>query len=299
VTINELLERLNAQVHLSAAGKVTARMLEDWAYEGLIPGPNRFTGTPKPNWQWSEESLDAAIDIIGHRKRGFKRVTAIRAQRWLEGKATQPRPDREALVKEFIRARNLLVRFVSSSHGMRRDTTLSEYKRRALLRQLGPLAPVFERAGVNPGGAVFLVFYEFARFGEQITPIEEDKEPLAALLSKVALPNGVHIFAGLLEDDETHPLSAVHSIRNLSRKQLEECRALVSTFPLALAFGQSVVTLFATDAEKQTLTGAAWSAASGSFDRWPWMIFTFVFVANIMYHWKAEDLLSRNWEFHA
>jgi hypothetical protein len=103
-------------------------------------------------------------------------------------------------LKEFELPRNLLIRYVSSTHGLRADATLSEYKRRALLHQIGPFDPIFERAGINPGGAVFILFYELSRFGEQITPLDENEEPLASRLANAVLPNGVHIFAGLLVD---------------------------------------------------------------------------------------------------
>jgi hypothetical protein len=137
VTKNELLELLNAGGTLPSGRIITERMLEDWVYEELIPGPARGVGTREPNWQWSEESLAAALKVIEYRSRGFKRSTAIRAQRWLEDRELKIPLDREAMVLEFKRARNLLLRSVSSSHGCRRDITLSEYRRLALLRQLG------------------------------------------------------------------------------------------------------------------------------------------------------------------
>jgi hypothetical protein len=284
VTIDEFLKRLNEQARLPSNKIITARMLEDWAYKDLVPGPIRFGGTEKPNWQWSKESLEAALKIIEYRRRGFKRSTAIRAQRWLEDLDLKTPLDREAILLEFKRARNLLIRYVSSTHGMRADTTLSEYKRRALLRQIGPLDPIFERAGINPGGAVFIVLYELARFGEQITPLDENKEPLASALAKAVFPNGLHIFAGLLETDDTHPLSAVLAIRNLTSHQLEECRTWVATFPLALALGQSILTVFIKDPEKMRSMNTAYSIARDTVVyRWPWMIFTFTATANMMY----------------
>jgi hypothetical protein len=177
---------------------------------------------------------------------------------------------------------------------LRADATLSDYKRRALLSQLGPFDPIFERAGINPGEAVFLLFYERARFEEQITRIDPDKHPLAALLAKAMLPNGVHIFDGLLEDDELHPVSAVGSIRNLSSDQLKECRAYLSMIPSGLAFGQLFIGLFAiaVDLEKKHQIDVAYSAAYRSIQRWPWMIFSFAMVANIMYHWKLKNFSS-------
>ena len=283
MTIDELLERLNARPGQPASRTITARMLEDWAYEDLIPGPTRAGGTREPNWQWSEESLVAALKVIEYRSRGFKRSAAIRAQRWLEDRGLKMPLDREAVVSEFKRARNLLVRLVSSNHGFRRDITLSEYRRLALLRQLGPLDPVFQRAGVNPGEEVFILLYELARFGEQITPLEEDRAPLAVLLAKARLPNGAHILAGLLEEDDTHPLSAVRSIRGLSPNQLKECRVYASMLPSALAFGRLIVSVFAVDPGKKSRTDSAYSAVLTSVQRWPWMIFTFAMVANIMY----------------
>jgi hypothetical protein len=284
VTIDEFLKRLNEQARLRSNKIITARMLEDWAYKDLVPGPIRFGGTEKPNWQWSEESLKAALKIIEYRRRGFKRSTAIRAQRWLEDPDLKTPLDREAILLEFKRARNLLIRYVSSTHGMRADTTLSEYKRRALLRQIGPLDPIFERAGINPGGAAFILFYELARFGEQITSIDPKMEPLASALAKAVLLNGLHIFAGLLETDDTHPLSAVLAIRNLTSDQLEECRTWVATLPPALTLGQLILTALIKDPEKMKSIEAAYSIARDSVVyRWPWMIFTFAAAANIMY----------------
>ena len=145
MTVDELLERLNARACPPASRTVTTRMLEDWVYECLIPRPIRGGGTRKPNWQWSEDSFEAALKVAEYRERGFKRSTAIRAQGWLENQsflsAVIPRKD---IIAEFERARNLLIRYVSSTHGLRSDATLSEYKRRALLRQMGPLDPIFE-----------------------------------------------------------------------------------------------------------------------------------------------------------
>jgi len=143
------------------------------------------------------------------------------------------------------------------------------------------------RAGINPGGAVFILFYELSRFGEQITPLDENEEPLASRLANAVLPNGVHIFAGLLETDETHPLSAVCAIRKLSSDQLKQCRACVATLPFALAVAQSILTALITDPEKIRRIDAAYSAALYSVVyRWPWMIFAFAMVANIMYKSK-------------
>jgi hypothetical protein len=292
VTIDEFLKRLNEQARLPSNKIITARMLEDWAYEYLIPRPTRGGGTRKPNWQWPEESYEAALKVVDYRERGFKRIAAIRAQGWLENQrflsAVVPRID---LIREFERARNLLIRYVSSTHGLRADTTLSEYKRRALLHQIGPLDPIFERAGINPGGVVFILLYELARFGEQITPLDENNEPLASALAKAVLPNGLHIFAGLLETDDTHPLSAVLAIRNLTSHQLEECRTWVATFPLALALGQSILSGLIKVPEKIRAIDAAYSIARDTVVyRWPWMIFTFTATANMMY----KSQLSRD-----
>jgi hypothetical protein len=265
-------------------------MLEDWVYEYLIPRPSRVGGTREPNWQWSEESFDTALKVIEYRERGFKRTTAIRAQGWLENQyfysVVIPRID---LIKEFERARNLLIRYVSSTHGLRADATLSEYKRRALLRQIGPLDPIFERAGINPGEAIFIFLYELARFGELITPLDETKEPMASALAQAVLPNGLHPLAGLLETDESHPLSAVLAIRNLTSHQLEECRTWVATFPFALAFAQSTITALNPDPEKTTQIKTAYSAALNTVVyRWPWMIFAFATVASVVYKLKLS-----------
>jgi hypothetical protein len=285
VTIEDLLERLNAQVHLPANKNITARTLEDWVYEDLIPGPTRAGGTREPNWQWSEESFDAAFRVVEYRERGFKRYTAIRSQQWLERQSPLSiETVREDLIMEFACARNLLLRYVSSTHGLRADSTLSEYKRRALLRQIGPLDPIFERAGINPGGAVFILFYELARFGEQISGFHENEEPLAALLAKAVLPNGVHIFAGLLETDETHPPSAVRAMRRLTSEQFDQCRASVALFPVVLSVMQLVAASLSADEDKKGLLDTAYLAALSSFDRWPWSISSFGLVANILYN---------------
>jgi len=291
VTIDELLGRLNTRARLPADETITARMLEDWAYEWLIPGPTRASGTREPNWQWSEESFDAALIVVEYRRRGFKRTTAIRAQGWLENQKFLSRViPRKDIRKEFERARNLLFRSVSSTHGLRADATLSEYRQQALLRQLGPLDLKFERAGINLGGTVFVLSYEIARFGEQITPLDEDREPAAALLAKAVLPNGIHVLAGLLETDETHPLSAIRAIRSLSSAQFEQCRGYVSSLPDALNLMHSIITIFTVETDKKGSLDAVYLAVLNSFDRWPWMISAFAAVANVMYHSKMKPI---------
>jgi hypothetical protein len=266
-------------------------MLEDWAHEYLIPRPTRLGGTRYPNWQWPDESFDAALKVIDYRERGFKRSSAVRAQGWLENQkffcAVIPRKD---LIIEFKRARNLLLRHVSSVHGLRADATLSEYKRSALLRQIGPLSPILERAGINPGGALFLTFYELARFGEQITPFDRNNEPLAAALAMATFPSGLHIFAGLLETDETHPLSAMRAIRTLYSDKLEQCRAWAASLPAALIVSQLVIPMLVSNPERSKNIEEAYSAALNSINRWPWAIFSFGAAANFLYNAKRHDL---------
>ena len=279
--IEELLERLHAMAGLPAK-TITPRMLEDWAYEDLISGPTQTGG-----WHWSEESLTAALEVIDYRKRGFKRVAAIKAQWWLEGGDFAVHNIREAIVSEYKRARNLALRLVSSAHGIRRDVDLTEYRRLALRRQLGPLDPILKQAGFDFGAAVTIAFYELARFGEQISPIDKNAEPLAALLASAMLPSGLNIFSGLLEMEDDHPLSAVRSIRQLTDKQFQECRMGSQLFPLGLILGKTFFGLFGGDDDAKHL---AFTAAINSWSNWPWHIVIFALMANVYYHLQIKEI---------
>jgi hypothetical protein len=282
VRTENFLERLNAQAASMGQKPVTERMLEDWAYEHLITGPTIVSGS----WDRSEESLAEAGQVLEYRARGFERVSAIRSQCWLENIKFQTYEIRKDLITEFKRARNFALRRISSIHGFRMDITLTEYRRAALRGQLGPLDPVFKDAGFDFGPAVIILFYELARFGEQISPIDKETEPVAALIQSAVLPNGVHLFAGVFETDDEHPLSVVRAIRQLTNQELEQCRTLAELMPLGLLIGRMFFGLLNGETDPKYL---AFSAALNSWSRSPWRIVGFASVANIYYHLTLKD----------
>jgi hypothetical protein len=281
VRTEEFLDRLNAEADLHGQQRVSARTLEEWAYEDLVTGPTQING----GWDRSEESYAEAQKVMEYRRRGFKRVTAIKAQWWLEGENYPVHKVREAVIHEYKRARNLALRRVSSAHGIRRDVDLTEYRRLALRRQLGPLDPLLKDAGFDFGAAVVIAFYELARFGEQVSPIDKNTEPLAAALSSVALPNGLHVLAGLLEIEDDHPLSAVYAMRQLTNVQFEECRQWIGFLPTGLILGQAFFEVYKSDGGAKY---RAFTAAINSWSKWPWCIATFALVANIYYHRQMQ-----------
>jgi hypothetical protein len=282
VLIDGFLARLNSQADLHGQQRVAARTVEDWAYEDLIRGPQRRNG----RWDWAEQSLADAKMVLEYRSRGFKRVAAIKAQWWLEGRDLAVHKVREAVISEYKRARNLALRRISSVHGLRRDVGLTEYRRSALRRQLGPLDPVLKQAGFDLGAAVVTVFYEIARFGELISHIDEDTEPIAALVASAVLPNGLHVFAGLWEIDDDHPLSAARAMRQLTNEQFDECRIWAGLFPIGLILGEAFFALLKNQDEAKQV---ACKAAINNWSKWPWSIMAFAFMANIYYHIQIED----------
>jgi hypothetical protein len=282
VLIGEFLELLNAEANLYGQRRVIARTVEDWGYENLISAPTRIHG----HWEWPEQSLADGKEVMAYRRRGFKRVAAVQAQWWLEGRNFPVREIREAVISEYARARNLGLRQVSSAHGVRRDVDLTEYRRLALRRQLGPLDPTLKEAGFDFGAAVVTASYEFARFGELISPIDKNKEPIAAFLASATLPNGVHFCAGLLETDDTHPLSAVRAMRQLTNEQFEECRNWIELLPAGLVSAQMALESTNADEPKRL----AFTAAINSWSIWPWRIVTFALAANIYYHSQMETV---------
>jgi hypothetical protein len=68
-------------------------------------------------WDWLERSYEDAVEVQSYRDRGYGRNNAVRAQRWIETGKGPVRLIREPLIKEFDRARRLLLRYVSSTHG--------------------------------------------------------------------------------------------------------------------------------------------------------------------------------------
>jgi hypothetical protein len=117
---------------------------------------------------------------------------------------------------------------------MRADFKLTEYRRNALIRSLGPLDPILERAGLGVGDQAALLAYEIGRFGEPITPFDVTEEPVAALICNWVFPNGRYALAGILESDPNQEFSVIKAIDELSAKQLAQSRTQIRYFSFAL-----------------------------------------------------------------
>ncbi len=285
---DELLRRLNGELQPDER-RVTCRMLEDWAYEDLIAGPDRGTGTAPPNWQWPEASLAEALEVIDVRRRGFKRAKAIRAQLWLEGRERPARAVLEDLISEFVRARNLMIRYVTSTYDIHPDTQLTERRKLAIGRQLGPLDASFVDAGVDFGRPTFLLGYELARFGKQITAFSPEEVPLAPLLLDFRCESGVHVLAGLLETEAMASPSAVFAMRSLDPEDSEKCRMLAHA-PLVSFEMMKGIFGFAKPTTSNSNFEPMLDKVSLSLRHWPWSIFFFGMAANYFHNSKLKSI---------
>jgi hypothetical protein len=288
VLVEEFLARLNTRAGSLPSKQVRPRMLEDWVYEDLVTGPTQIGG----DWQWSEKSLSEALGVAEYRQRGFKRATAIRFQKWLEDNSPATIIDSRTIKKEICRAQKILIRYVTSTHGIRPDFKLTQYRRKGLLRTLGPLDSTLEQAGLGAGETVSLLFYELGRFGEQITPFDEEGEPLAAWVATLRWPDRKHIFAGVLEPDIDQEFSVIQVIERLTPTQLERCRAWTQFFSSCLFAGVIAIGRLDIPDPKKQLLMDAYEKAAASLSVWPWSIFLFATAMNIMYHSEVALVFS-------
>jgi hypothetical protein len=271
----EVLELANARQAALGREPLTERRLEDLVYEDVVTGP-ALVGSDR---EWSESSLAETNLALDYRAGGFGRNDGLRAQWWLEGRDFPLYLIREPVIREFDRARDLALRWVSSTHGLRRDKSLTEYRKLAHLRQLGPVDGRFAQHGVSFGPAVYLLAYELMRFGERITPVSED-DVVASLFQDLTHNNGVHALAWLLEDPDAEH-SAFRALRNSSAEEWFECRRATQCLQ---AGAVTIANLLSSPEGRRD--GQFGRAIAGSFERSPWLIFTFGAVANSMWNSK-------------
>jgi hypothetical protein len=288
--IEDFLARLNAAADLPTGRRITARMLEDWVYERLVPGPTQIHG----KWHWSEGSFAAALRVVEYRQRRFKRAASIRFQKWLEGDLPTETMDIFDIKNEISRVQRLLIRHVTSTHGFRADVDLTDYRRHALLRTLGTLDATLERAAMGVGKTVVLLFYELGRFGEQITPFDEEAEPLAAWITTWCWPDGTHVFAGILEPDIDQEFSVLHAIDALTPHQLERCRTWTQFVSGCLFLSQAALLRLGAPDKEEMLITEAYEKVAENLLFWPWSIFFFATAVNIMYYSEVKEVSFRS-----
>lgn len=267
-----LLACLNEKAAELGQRPVSDRQLEDWAYEDLIPGPERVTGAPGTDWDWPDDSLTRALKVLDLRGRGFRRAAGVRAQQWIEGSDISFATVRDDLVREYDRARKLLIRHVSSTHGQRLDVPSTPHRRRALIKQLGPLDPRFAAAGFDLGAAYWLAAYEMARFGRLITPLPEDTPTFVRFLAEFRCANGNHPIAGTLNAADEDGPSTLSVLRDLDQQTAAICRDWTTITLGALPLLQAIPAMPLAEAAK---------AAVQSTRYWPWPIFLFGMVVNL------------------
>jgi hypothetical protein len=271
----KVLELANARQAALGRKALTKRRLEDLVYEDVVTGP-ALVGSDR---EWPKASLAETNLALDYRAGGFGRNDGLRAQWWLEGRDFPLHLIREPVISEFGRARNLALRWVSSTHGLRRDKSLTEYRKLALLRQLGPVDGRFAQHGVSFGPAVYLLAYELMRFGERITPVSED-DAVASLFQDFTHTNGVHALAWLLEDPDAEH-SAFRALTSLSDQEWFECRCATQCLQAVAITIANFLSSPGGQSDRQFST-----AIAGSFERSPWLIFTFGAIANSMWNSK-------------
>ena len=163
----QLLDRVNRFAGPRYGTGVTPRMLQDWVWEKLVPGPTahgRRRGQA-PYRDWSRDSYRRILQICRLKGRGTKRVTQIRCALWMRGVDLPFDTVRDAIRSEFHRAKKLALRSVASSWDPRQTPNLTPGRQAALAREMGKPSPLLLPAGGSFPDELAPDAYATLRFG--------------------------------------------------------------------------------------------------------------------------------------
>jgi hypothetical protein len=223
----ELLRLANRRSDARFGPPLTDRMLEDLAFEGVLPRAKRspLKGKRGANYVYSRESLRAAVWIRWLKNHGVKRFPDLRLHLWLIGFDAPLHVIRVDLRHECSRRIKFLLRFVRSTH--RPGPHAASLRTIAtIVRQLGPGDERLRSSEAFLKSNMLFWLYELMVFGEaskfQENPLRTLQDALNELGSGL---DGIEallvaIVSGALGDEEEIESSMLETISKSTEKQL-------------------------------------------------------------------------------
>jgi hypothetical protein len=145
VTNSELAEWLNVTGELSGPDRVTANVVRQWVGWDVLPkarARGQVVGR-NPKWSRTDSALRRALRLAELRQAGVKRENAVVVQAYIEWGHPDFARVRSALLSEFRKWRNQLIRRKITLLEGRPYASASAAELRAIQKQNGPLAERF------------------------------------------------------------------------------------------------------------------------------------------------------------
>jgi hypothetical protein len=162
MTNSELAELLNSTAGLEGNDGVTANVIREWVGWDLLPraeARGRARGL-NPDWSRSNSALRRATRLAELRKAAVRRENALVVQAYLEWGFPDFVKVRSALLSEFRKCRNQLIRRKITFFEGRQFGTISAAQLRAFSNQNGPLAERFVETQFEQSKEAYAVLAE-------------------------------------------------------------------------------------------------------------------------------------------
>lgn len=282
MTNPELAEWLNLELGLAGGEAVTTNIIRQWVAWDVLPKASargREIGR-RPIWTRPETAKRRARRLAELRTAGVKREAAVIVQAFIEWGHPDGNRVRSALRKEVEKWRKQLDRQRTTRMNDGDFSSLSAVKKRALRKQLGPLAPRFIGTQFQQSDEFYAVQAYIAESGK--TELEIYNPIILASFSKMLgietassqLRNEAFssITAGLFGDPEIIENSATSEIDKSSDNDLRRARVAVKRLFRAINHAGRLVSFPGIPASVRALLQEL-NSLSSQISTGPWAVY--------------------------
>lgn len=280
-----LASSLNSELGLTGDDAVTVNVIRQWIGWRVLPRAtaNASVIGKSPEWRRDDRAYRTALKLARARKAGVRRETAVISQAWLEWGYDDIERARAAIIAEYVRARERLLKRLSTSLDFGNYAGLSATRKRAIRTQSGPLDDRFKGSPFELSPELYATVLQAGRDGSvdlhRISALIRDAvnrmvPSFSALIDQPQIEAIAGSYSGVFGQPNEIEGSVQENLQSATHEQLRKARRFARRGFMVVRLGNRVANLPAIPADISRLAGELASLSEQIiFGEWPISMF--------------------------